>query len=122
MLDAGFWMRNCIEHGAKGIGFKTGSNYFCIVTFIFTSVSLKLTSPFISPIYLYLDVTFETVPGFKVQRFRVYVESYILIRKHCDLPGQCHVSAGGKTRENNLTTYEQDRRKIGNPTRRNCIK
>jgi hypothetical protein len=102
-------MRNCIEHGAKGIEFKTGSYYFCIVTFIFTSASLKLTSPFISPIYHYLDVTFETVPGFRVQRFRVHVASDPMIRKHCDLPRHCRVTAGGKTPENNLTTYEQDR-------------
>jgi hypothetical protein len=25
-------MRNCLEHGAKGIGFKSGSYYFYFVT------------------------------------------------------------------------------------------
>jgi hypothetical protein len=65
-------------------------------------ISLKLTSPFISPIYLNLDVTFVTVPGFWVQKFRVHIEFDPLICKHCDLPRQCHVTTGGKTRENNL--------------------
>ena len=64
-------------------------------------ISLTLTSPFISPIYLNIDVTFVTVPG-----FRVHIESDPLIRRHCYPPRQCHVTAGGKTRENNLITNE----------------
>ncbi len=43
-----------------------------------------------------------TVHGFRVQRFRVHVKSDPLIREFCDLPRQCRVTAGGKTRENNL--------------------
>jgi hypothetical protein len=34
-----------------------------------------------------------------------------------NLPRQCHVTARGKTRKNNLIAYEQDQRKKGNPER-----
>jgi len=58
-----------------------------------------------------------TVYGFRVQRFRVHVKSDPLIREHCNLPRQCHLTAVGKTRENNLIAYEQDQSKKGNPER-----
>ena len=32
-------------------------------------------------------------------------------------PRQCHVTAGRKTRDNNLIAYEQGQRKKGNPER-----
>jgi hypothetical protein len=35
-----------------------------------------------------------------------------LIREFCDLPRQCLVTAGGKTRENNLIVYEQDHQRL----------
>jgi len=36
----------------------------------------------------------------RVQRFRVHVKFDPLILEFCDLPRQCNVTAGGKTREN----------------------
>ncbi len=42
-----------------------------------------------------------------VQRFRVHVKSDPLIREFCDLPRQCHVTVGGKTRVNNKNNQLQ---------------
>ncbi len=49
--------------------------------------------------------------------FRVHVKSDQLIRRLCDLPLYFHVTAVEIKRENNLTAYEQDQRKKGNPER-----
>jgi len=46
---------------------------------------------------------------------RVHVKFDSLILDFCDLPRMCNVTAGGKTRENNLIADEKDQRKKGNP-------
>ena len=55
------------------------------------------------------------VQGFMVQRFRNYVQSDPLIHEFCDLPHQCQVTVGVKTRGNNWIVYEHDQLKKGNP-------
>jgi len=69
----------------------------------------------------------ETVQYFVTNCVRVHAKSGPLIDEFWDLPLQCHVTAGGKTRDNSLNNRndsnnwllacEQDHRKKGDPER-----